>query len=313
MTGTFAAGAVCLGVFAMFMVAIQPNVSAQTQRPEIVGRWDMTVTGPAGSHPSWLEVQLSGNRTLVGYFVGELGSARPVSRVEFANGVMRFSVPPQYDKGDSDLQFEGTLADGRLSGSMIDAAGVRKAWTASRAPSLRRTSAPQWGAPISLVDMALWQPAADSQWKVENGVLINAKTGANLITRRAFDDFTLHLEFRLDKGGNSGVYLRGRYEVQVADMAGREVGVQHVGGIYGFLAPNQDAAGQPGEWQSMDITLVGRLVSVVLNGKAVITEREIPGITGGALDSAEGQPGPLMLQGDHTAVEYRNVVITPGK
>ena len=86
-----------------------------------------------------------------------------------------------------------------------------------------------------------------------------------------------------------------------------------MGGIYGFLPPNQDAAGQPGEWQSMDITLVGRLVSVVLNGKAVITEREIPGITGGALDSAEGQPGPLMLQGDHTAVEYRNILLTPAK
>ena len=313
MTNTIAAGAVCLGVLAMLMVAIQPNVGAQAQRPEIVGRWDITVAGPAGSHPSWLEVQWSGNRTLVGYFVGELGSARPVSRVEFANGEMRFSVPPQYDKGDSDLRFEGKLADGQLSGWMTDAAGVRMNWKASRAPSLRRTAAPEWGAPISLVDMAAWQQAVDSQWKVENGVLVNAKTGANLITRRTFEDFKLHLEFRLGKGGNSGVYLRGRYEVQVADMVGREVGVQHVGGIYGFLAPNQDAAGQPGEWQSMDITLVGRLVSIVLNGKAVITEREIPGITGGALDSAEGQPGPLMLQGDHTAVEYRNIVLTPSK
>ena len=115
MTSTIAAGAVLFGV-AMLMVTVQPNVSAQAQRPEIVGRWDITVEGPSGSHGSWLEVQWSGNRTLVAYFVGELGSARPISRVEFANGEVRFSVPPQYDKGESDLRFEGKLADGHLSG-----------------------------------------------------------------------------------------------------------------------------------------------------------------------------------------------------
>ena len=68
-----------------------------------------------------------------------------------------------------------------------------------------------------------------------------------------------------------------------------------------------------GEWQSYDITLVGRLVTVVLNGKTIISNQQIPGITGGALDSDEAAPGPLYLQGDHTAVEYRNIVLTPAK
>ena len=67
----------------------------------------------------------------------------------------------------------------------------------------------------------------------------------------------------------------------------------------------------PGEWQTFDITLLGRVVTIVVNGTTVISEQAIPGITGGALDSDEGAPGPLMLQGDHTAVEYRNIVLTP--
>jgi hypothetical protein len=81
--------------------------------------------------------------------------------------------------------------------------------------------------------------------------------------------------------------------------------------VYGFLPPNEDAARKAGEWQTFDITLVGRLVTVALNGKTVICSQEIPGITGGALDTDEGAPGPLMLQGDHGPVEFRNIVLTP--
>ena len=62
-----------------------------------------------------------------------------------------------------------------------------------------------------------------------------------------------------------------------------------------------------------DITLIGRRVTVVANGKAIIVDQIIPGITGGALDSKEGEPGPIMLQGDHGPVEYRNIIITPAK
>src|SRR6185436_5699163 len=112
--------------------------------------------------------------------------------------------------------------------------------------------------------------------------------------------------------GNSGVYLRGRYEVQVLD-SGDELAVGSLGGIYGFLEPSDAAAKKPGEWQTFDITLVGRMVTVVLNGTTIIANREIPGITGGALDSDEGSPGPILLQGDHTAIEYRNITIARGR
>ncbi len=137
--------------------------------------------------------------------------------------------------------------------------------------------------------------------------------GANLITDQKFNDFKLHAEFRIPKGSNSGVYLRGRYEVQVTDGKGLEPSYGELGGVYGFIAPSEMVAKEPGEWQSFDVTLIGRMITLDVNGKRVITNQEIPGITGGALDSNEGEPGPLYIQGDHGPVEYRNIVITPAK
>ena len=282
----------------------------------VVGRWDITIAAPGATRPSWLEVKRSGNSTLVGRFVGIVGSARPISKIEFANNVLRFSIPPQWEPGTNDLQLEGTLEGDRLTGWMIDPAGNKHRWTAARAPALRRGSPPEWGSPIHLLagsDLAAWQPAANSQWRVVDQVLTNAKSGANLVTRGTFTDFKLRLDFRYPKGGNSGVYLRGRYEVQIEDSAALEPSSDHLGGIYGFLSPNENAARPPGEWQTLDITLVGRLVTVVLNGQTVIGNQEIPGITGGALDSDEGAPGPVMLQGDHGPIEFRNIILTPAK
>ena len=288
----------------------------ETPPPPVVGRWDMTVMGSGTTVPSWLEVQRSGTATLVGRFVGSGGSARPISKIEFADSVLRFSIPPQWEKGDNTLQVEGKLEGDRFSGTMTDPAGQRLTWTANRAPSLRRPSPPEWGAPIQLLegaDLAAWQPAANSQWRLAEGVLSNLKSGANLVTRQRFTDFKLHLEFRYPKGSNSGVYLRGRYEVQIEDSTGTEPAAGVLAAVYGFLPPNQDAARKAGEWQTYDVTLVGRTVTVVLNGRTVICEQEIPGITGGALDSDEGAPGPLMLQGDHGPVDFRNIVLTPAK
>jgi 3-keto-disaccharide hydrolase len=300
-------------------VALSAAITAGRQAsapPPIVGRWDLTVTAVGNTYPSWLEVQRSGNSTLVGRFVGGGGSARPISKIDFADNVMRFAIPPQWEKGDGDLRVEGKLEGDRLSGSMTDPAGQRLTWTANRAPSLRRASSPEWGAPIQLLEgtqLAAWQPAANSQWRLADGVLSNQKSGANLVTRQKFTDFKAHLEFRYPKGSNSGVYLRGRYEVQIEDSTGTEPAAGVLAAVYGFLPPNHDAAHKAGEWQTFDITLVGRTVTVVLNGKTVICEQEIPGVTGGALDSDEGAPGPLMLQGDHGPIDYRNIVLTPAK
>jgi hypothetical protein len=118
---------------------------------------------------------------------------------------------------------------------------------------------------------------------------------------------------RVPKESNSGVYLRGRYELQIDDASGLEPSSHHLGGLYGFIAPSENVARAATEWQTMDVTLVGRMLTFDLNGTSVICNREIPGITGGAIDSVEANPGPLLLQGDHGPVDYRNIVITPAK
>ena len=92
-----------------------------------------------------------------------------------------------------------------------------------------------------------------------------------------------------------------------------EIRKDYLGAIYGFISPLEMVAKEPGEWQSFDITLVGRLVTLVGNGKQIIYKQEIPGITGGAMDSNESEPGPIMIQGDHGPVEYRNIILTPAK
>jgi hypothetical protein len=130
---------------------------------------------------------------------------------------------------------------------------------------------------------------------------------------QTFGDFKLHIEFRYPAESNSGVYLRGRHEVQIQDDYGLAPMNDRFSGVYGFISPSEITAKKAGEWQTYDITLVGRMVTIVANGKRVVCDQEIPGITGGAIDSKEGEPGPLLLQGDHGPVEFRNIVITPAK
>ena len=283
----------------------------------IEGRWDITVDNSGKKFPSWLEVQHSGLRTLVGRFVGGGGSARPISQVNFSNGKMNFSIPPQWEKEDKDLYVEGSLQGDRLMGFMIAPDGKRYTWIGVRAPILRREKEPVWDKPIVLFngkDLKGWHAlGAVNQWKVESGILKSPKSGSNIATDRRFTDFKLHIEFRYPKGSNSGVYLRGRYEVQIEDSKGLEPSVGLLSAVYGFLPPNEMMAKDAGEWQSYDIMLIGRLVTVALNGKTVICNQEIPGITGGALDSDEGSPGPIYLQGDHGPIEFRNIEITPAR
>lgn len=279
------------------------------------GRWDLTIMMDGKETPSWLEVRHSGIQTLVGDFVGSGGSARPISKINFTGGKMSFTIPPQWETGN-DVSVEGTMQANSMSGTILLPNGKTYNWTGVRAPSLHRTAPPVWGKPITLLngkDLKGWHALGQNQWIVENGVLRSPKSGANLVTDESFNDFKLHIEFRYDKGSNSGVYLRGRYEVQIADNKGMEPLRDYLGAIYGFLSPSEMVAKDPGEWQSYDVTLVGRMVTVVANGKTVICNQAIPGITGGALNSKEGEPGPLLLQGDHGPIEFRNIVITPAK
>ncbi len=296
--------------------AAQPPAPSPARAP-IIGRWDLTVQGPKSTYPSWLEVSLSGTRTLVGRFVGGGGSARPISRVDFKDGAVHFAIPPQWEKETSDLVFDGKVTGDTLEGTITTPAGQKHPFTGRRAPSLRRSTPPTWGERVPLLngkDLTGWTTfGGTSQWSVENGILKNAKSGANLVTTEKFTDFKLHVEVNLPKGSNSGIYLRGRYEVQVEDSTDPEPKSTDLGGVYGFLVPNENAGTGAGTWQTFDITLVGRRVTVVLNGKTIICDQTIPGITGGALDSDEGAPGPIYLQGDHGAVQYRNLHITPAK
>ena len=284
----------------------------------MIGRWDLTVTGARGPSPSWLEVKLSGNKALVGYFVAAGGSARPVSKVAYTGNSFRFTIPPQWEQGDGDMVVEGTFADDRLTGTITEPSGRTANFSGVRAPALVRKAPVRWGTPIAIYngrDLTGWKAsnAVNNKWQVIGGLLTNTASGANLITERTFTDFKLHVEFRVPKNGNSGIYLRGRHELQVEDSHGMEPLSTHTGGIYGFLVPNENAARPAGAWQTYDVTLVGRLITVVLNGRTVISMQNIPGITGGALDSNEGEPGPVYLQGDHTAVEYRRIILTPAR
>lgn len=294
--------------------------SGFAQEPnELIGRWDLTMKGANGEFPSWMEVRKSGNATLVGAFCGQFGSARPVARIHSDGNQFYFSVPPQWEQRKDDQVIAGVLEDGKLYGSTTDEKGATVSWTGVRAPDLVRDSKPEWAEPIELFngsDLTGWKPLlkdAENGWVVENGSLYNKKPGQNIATEQKFGDFKLHAEFKYPKGSNSGIYLRGRYETQIEDNYGKKADSHHMGGVYGHLTPSSNAAKPHDEWQTYDIELVGRRITVVLNGERVIDRAELPGITGGALDSNEGEPGPIYLQGDHGPVWFRKLTITPAK
>jgi len=305
-----------LFVLVLWAGAVAADAAPVDSISDVIGRWDITVHSSERETPSWLEIQLSGFSTLVGRFVGGGGSARPVSKINYNQGKISFSIPPQWEKEDKDLTVEGTLQGDSLVGTMVAPNGKEYQWVGRRAPSLKRTKPPVWSVPVSLFnghDLKGWHANGNNQWLAEGGVLRSPHSGANIVTDGKFSDFKLHIEFRCPAGSNSGVYLRGRYEVQIEDGEGLHPAFDQISGVYGFLTPSENASKGAGVWQTYDITLVGRMVTVVFNGKTVICNQEIPGITGGALDSREGEPGSIYLQGDHGPIEYRNIRIATTK
>ena len=306
------------------------NVLAQRVESDspLIGKWDLTIMieedqmknlgmfrhglMASDGFPGWLQVKLSGFSTLVGYYVGYEGSARPISEIHYdaEKDKFHFTIPPQW-MDIEDIYFEFSLEDDKLTGyKMLD--GNKLQFTGVRAPSLERKEPPVWGNPVNLLtdNMDHWIIPENNKFVMQEGVMVNKEKGGNLISTQKFDDFKLSVEFRYPEGSNSGIYLRGRHELQIEDSDGRADDVS-IGGIYGFIAPAVNAAKAPGEWQTYEVTLVGRHVTVVLNGVEVISNRPIPGITGGSLNSNEGEPGPIMIQGDHGPVEFRKFVVTP--
>lgn len=297
----------------LFLIIIHQSLLGQFT-DNIQGKWDLEIEKDGKKLPSWLEIYKSGNKTLVGRFVYAFGSARPIAEVKTDTEKFSFSIPSQWEEGNGNMEFEGWIEGNGLKGMMRYTDGKIYQWTAIKMPKLTYHKNPIWGEPIPLFNgnnLDGWKALGDNQWIAENGILKSPKSGANLVSEETFNDFKLHIEFRYPKGSNSGVYLRGRYEVQIEDNKGMEPSNILFSGIYGFLTPTEITAKNPGEWQQFDITLIGKRVTVVANGVPVIIDQIIPGITGGALDSKEGESGPFLIQGDHGPIEYRNIIVTP--
>ncbi len=298
----------------------QKNLSSpSTQSVEaFLGRWDLTLKAPDREYPSWLELRKEGGQ-LKAEMVGRWGNARPLPKVEISNGRLTFVSPKEEEERSDDMVFVGTLFGKTLSGTTTGPNGTTWQWTGQRAPALEARSSPKWGKPIPLFngkDLTGWkmEGSGTTVWKVEAGNLVSPGNGPELINDSKFEDFKLHVEFNCSANSNSGVYLRGRYEVQIETDSIEEPPSHHVGGVYGFLAPTPELPRKPGEWQTFDITLIGRWITVIQNGHTIIDNKEIPGITGGALDSHEELPGPIYLQGSEKGhVSYRSIVITPAE
>jgi len=294
-----------------------PNPSGSAAA--FLGRWDLTLKAPDREYPSWLELSQE-NGQLKARMVGRWGNARPLPKAEIVNGRLKFVSPKEEEEGRADMVFEATVNGIVLSGATNGPDGTVWPWTGERAPALKRSGDAKWGKPISLLngkDLSGWKMSkstASSVWKVEKGSLVTPGEGPELIGDAKFQDFKLHVEFNCGPNSNSGVYLRGRYEVQIETDSSNEPPSHHTGGVYGFLAPTPELPRKPGEWQSFDINLIGRTITVVQNGQTIIDNQEIPGITGGALDSHEELPGPIYLQGSEKGrVAFRKIVITPAE
>ncbi len=191
------------------------------------------------------------------------------------------------------------------------------------APDLKSV---KYGKPIELFngkDLTGWRLIDEklkNGFRAENGILQNDPVQVegqphvaygNLRTDQEFSDFNLKLEVNVPEKSNSGIYLRGMYEIQVMDSYGLPLDPHNMGALYSRITPSVSAEKPAGTWQSMDITLCDRHVTVILNGKTIIDNQPVYGPTGGAILSDVFAKGPIYLQGDHGMVMYRNLVLTP--
>jgi hypothetical protein len=285
-----------------------------------LGRWDITATGRKGGQPRfcWLELRRD-QGVLKGRFNAGGGAVFDLPEVAIERGELRFQYPPRGSPPNATQQvWRATVKDARLVGT-AEADGETLSWTGVRAPVW--PSGPPSRKPGKTIDLfngkdlSGWlgqYPDRPLGWFVKDGILMNQnKEANNIYTRQKFNDFKLEVEFNVDPKSNSGVYLRGRYEIQVLDGYGRPLDVHSQGALYGFIVPTVNADKPAGTWQTYEITLIANRVTVILNGTKIIDNGEVPGITGGALDANEKEAGPIMLQGDHGRVEFRKVRLTP--
>ena len=282
------------------------------------GRWDITPQNEPRRRAWWLEVNGAETASPKGKFVGAYaGDLNTIDELKIEGDRITFGFRPP---SGGHIVYRARLAGDKLVDGIVEDDGKRRSvtWTGVRAPVIKEKDDGSWkkGQPISLFngkDMAGWKPLLpdrDLGWTVKDGILTNAPKANNLISEQKFWNFELHAEFRVGEHSNSGIGLRGRYEIQILEDYGQKQNAHNNGALYSRIAPSENASRKAGEWQTFDIRLVGRYVKVVLNGKKVV-EGEIAGLTAVAVDANEGEPGPLILQGDHGSVEFRKLVLTP--
>ena len=284
------------------------------------GRWDIRVPNESRQRAWWLEVNGAGTPRIRGRFVGfPGGNMNDIEKIWIDNGVLKFTFDLEAEKKNAavHLAYEARLAGGKLEG-IRKGGGAELKWEGVRAPAIDEADDGSWheGKPVRLFDgkdLKGWHGVVPGQplgWTVEHGVLKSAGGANNLETEAKFWNFKLHLEYNVGPHSNSGVGLRGRYEAQILEDYGRPPDVHSNGALYSRIVPAENVSKPAGEWQTYDIRLVGRHITIVLNGKQVV-KGVIEGLTAIATDPDEGKPGPLELQGDHGPVEFRNVVLVP--
>jgi len=286
------------------------------------GRWDITVPDEARSRAWWMEISGAGTPQPKGKFVGfPGGDMNDIPHLTIQNGELRFDFDyKDFRTGKpAHLDFRAHLSQGKVAGERHSSDGGTLQWIGTRAPEVTEKDDGTWhdGTPVELFnhkDLSGWRgliPNVALGWEVKQRSMANAAGANNLVSEQSFWNFKLHVEYRVGEHSNSGIGLRGRYEVQILEDYGKPPNLHSNGALYSRIAPSENASKPAGEWQAYDIRLVGRQVTVVLNDRKVIDKDEIEGLTAIAGNADEGKAGPIILQGDHGPVEFRNIVLTP--
>ncbi|MBL8296401.1 MAG: DUF1080 domain-containing protein [Bryobacterales bacterium] len=287
------------------------------------GRWNLALDGDPRGRVWWLEVRGAATAKPEGRFVGAPGGQMDaIPSIELKGNQLHWYFERGYGPGGPQRgHYQASFENGKLVGS-LEVPGlpnVGRKFIGTRAPVIRDVDDGRWraGAPVELFngkDTSGWECRVKGRgmdWHVEEGLLKNKKGAADITSTQKFWNFKLHAEFRYQQKSNSGIGLRGRYEVQIYDDFGDAPSLHGNGALYSRVAPRVNASRKPGEWQTFDITLIGRQLTVVLNGKTLMDKQVVEGFTAMATDAAEDQAGPITLQGDHGPVEFRKITVTP--
>ena len=300
------------------LLSVCVAVVAGAQDNPFLGKWNITGVGQYSNYVYWLEVKMEDGK-LAGYFLNRGGSVLKLPEIKIENGELVFS--PAGRPNAPKPVHRAKVEEGRLLG-MLTMGGQEIPWMGERPPqwaNANTNAKHRYGTPVVLFDGKTLEhfvgQVKDKElgWAIEDGVMTNVPHANNLVSKHQFENFKIHCEYKLGEKSNSGIYLRGRYELQVLDDAGKPPESHGHMALYSRVAPKENASLAVGQWQTMEAIIVGNRLSVWLNGKKVHDNILIEGITGGALDCKEDQPGPVMLQGDHEKVWYRKVVVTPIK